>query len=176
MKVDFDDFGYDHDCRDKLEKLKEINPNFKVTLFTVPGKTTLDMLAWSSNHKSWVELAVHGWMHESNYECEKWSESECEAILNIGQHYGFVKVFKAPGWQISEGCYQACLKWDFIVADQPYNKERRPEGLKVYEVGEGSYHGHTWDCNCGNGIYEDWDNIVRQINGKKDFKFISEVV
>ena len=170
---DFDDFSVEHDCRDKLEKLKEINPNFKVTLFTVPGKTTIDMLLWASG-KDWVELAIHGWMHESNFECEKWSENECKIILDIALMHRFVKVFKAPGWQISDGCYQACLKDGIIVADQSYNRERRPKGLKVYEVGDDSYHGHTWDCNCGNGINEDWDNIVKFVNGKENFNFISE--
>jgi hypothetical protein len=114
-------------------------------------------------------------MHADNYECSKWSESECEIILKIALMHRFVKVFKAPGWQISDGCYEACLKNDIIVADQPYNEKRRPKGLKVYEVGDNSYHGHTWDCGCNNGIYEDWENIVLFINGEKEFKFISEL-
>ena len=52
---DLDDWSVIHDCRDKLEELKKINPNFKVTLFTVPGKTTIEMLLWASS-KNWVEL------------------------------------------------------------------------------------------------------------------------
>jgi hypothetical protein len=174
MIFDLDDLGYDHDCRDKLEELKKINPAFKVTLFTVPGKTTIEMLLWASS-RDWVELGIHGWMHGDNYECAKWSESECDVILKIALMHRFVKVFKAPGWQISDGCYQACLKNDIIVADQPYNKDRRPKGLKVYEVGDDSYHGHVWDCGCFNGIYEDWENIVSKVKEAKEFNFITEV-
>jgi hypothetical protein len=172
--VDSDDWSYLHDCRKQLEELKKINPAFKITLFTVPGKTTLEMLAWASN-KDWIELAVHGWMHESNYECEHWSQEECDFILDIGQHYGFVKVFKAPGWQISDGCYQACLVRGFVVADQPYNEGRRLMGQKVYEVGDNSLHTHTWSCNCNNGIEEIWEEIVNKIKDETEFKFISEV-
>jgi hypothetical protein len=173
LVCDFDDWSYDHDCREKLEELKRINPSFKVTLFTVPGKTTIEMLLWASS-RDWVELAIHGWEHESNYECGKWSEDECKIIIDIALMHRFVKLFKAPGWQISDGCYQACLKNDIIVADQPYNQVRRPKGLKVYEVGSSSYHGHTWDCGCGNGIYEDWDNIVKKVKNETEFKFITE--
>lgn len=170
---DMDDWQVDHDCREKLEELKKINPAFKVTLFAVPGKTTLEMLEWAK--KDWVELGVHGWMHESNYECMDWTDEFCRWVLDTCRHHRFAPVFKAPGWQINENCYHVCLLYKFIVADQPYNVERRPDELKVYEVGDDSLHTHTWDCGCGNGIYEDWENIVEKVKSETEFKFITEL-
>ena len=173
---DFDDWSIEHDCREQLKSLKKINKNFKVTLFTVPGKTTLEMLKWAKDNENWVRLGVHGWLHNDNYECLEWTMDQCMKVLQFCHKHGFDSVFKAPGWQISDGCYEACRRFGMIVADQPYNTERRPNGLFVYEVGDNSYHGHTWDCGCGNGIYEDWDNIYNKVIEYKEFKFISEAI
>ena len=177
MIFDFDDWQQEHDCRRELERLKEINPKFVVTLFAVPSKITLDMSVWYENHNEWVELAVHGWTHEPNTECENWTYEQCkEVITKSFIKHDFVKGFKAPGWQISDGCYKALLEEGFWVADQHYNDDRRPKKLPVYFVGENSYHGHTWDCGCNNGIYEDWENIVKKVKEADNFKFISEII
>jgi len=175
MIFDFDDWSQAHDCRMELEKLKEINPKFKVTLFTIPAKTTIEMLEWANWNNYWVELAQHGWKHNSNYECKDWDFETAMYYLSRGVLLN-PKGFKAPGWQISDDLYHACREFGYYVADQPYNKDRRPEGVRIYEVGKDAYHGHTWDCNCGNGIHEDWDNIVKKVKEAKEFKFISEVV
>ncbi len=174
--VDFDDFSEEHCPQEELERLKKENPAFKVTLFAIPSRTTLLMLSWAKKNKDWVELAVHGWTHFSNYECANFTYEQCQEVLNRVRGSGFVKGFKAPGWQISDGCYQALKDYGYWVADQHYNDNRRPKDLRVYYVGENSYHGHTWDCGCQNGIYEDWENILEKVKKAKEFKFISEVV
>ena len=173
---DLDDWGFDHDCRLELEKLKEINPKFKVTLFTIPSKTTIEMLKWADDNSYWVEIVQHGWDHHSNYECETWTYVETLKYLAECAPYFRVKGFKAPGWQISDDCLQALRDMGYWVADQEYNDSRRPLDLKTYKVGPNSYHGHTWDCGCDNGINEDWDNIVSRVKNETDFKFVSEVV
>ena len=177
MIFDFDDWSEKYDCRRELERLREVNPNFKVTLFTIPAEFTADMSIWAESNNDWVELAVHGWTHEPNTECQDWTYDQCMNCLKKALHLGgFVKGFKAPGWQISDGCYKALLELGFWVADQHYNDERRPKDLPVYHVEENSYHGHTWDCGCDNGIYENWNNIVKKVKEAKNFKFISEVI
>lgn len=188
--VDFDDWSYEHDCREELEKLKAINPKFKCTLFTIPAKTTVDMLLWASKNDYWVEIAQHGWDHHDNYECEKWTYEECLGRLHDGILLG-AKGFKAPGWQISTDCYYALKDYGYWVSDQSYNDDRRPEDIPTYllkadgtfrikvgllEAYVDSYHGHTWDCNCDNGIYEDWNNISQLIKEHDEFKFISEAL
>jgi hypothetical protein len=188
--VDYDDFGYEHDCRMELEKLKEINPKFKVTLFTIPALTTIEMLRWASDNDYWVEIAQHGWNHHSNYECANWTYDECCKALHDGILLG-AKGFKAPGWQISDDCYLALRDYGYWVSDQSYNDGRRPPELPAYclmadgtfrfrkgqvDVPVEAYHGHTWSCNCGNGIDEDWNNISQLVKEHSDFKFISEIV
>jgi hypothetical protein len=175
---DFDDWGYDHDCRMELEKLKEINPSFKVTLFTVPEKTTIEMLDWADENDYWVEIVQHGWDHHSNFECSQWSFEETALSLHKSAPYFKVKGFKAPGWQISDEALLALGEYDYWVADQPYNKDRRPLGIRVFETDpdKGDYHGHTWDCGCSNGINEDWDNIVGKVRMTDRFEFVSERV
>lgn len=183
---DADDFGANHeisavcqshDCRDVLLKFREVNPAFKATLFTIPGEMTPELYNWTSANSEWIELAWHGLYHGSNYECEKMSYEEFDENIKRFSPFalGFVKGFKAPGWQISDGIYKWLLDHGWWVADQAYNDERRPKGLKVYKIGDNSMHHHTWNC-VGNGVYEQFDEIVERVKDEKEFKFVSEVI
>lgn len=200
MIVDFDDFGANHvisdqcqshDCRDKLLELKKINPKFKVTLFAIPCEMTDELASWASANRLWVELAFHGFRHDSNYECEKMNYAEFDGWMKYFNGYGedglprfrlaitddniFVRGFKAPGWQISDDIYVWLRNNGWWVADQEYNDARRPKDLPVYKIGEDSWHGHTWDC-VGNGIYETFPELSKKVAEAKEFKFVSEVV
>ncbi len=189
---DSDDFGANHvisdmcqshDCRDQLDKFHIANPNFKATLFAIPFEMTQELLDWCEANRSWVELAVHGWYHSSNYECEKMTYDEMDRLNSMfeasNMHHYFVKGFKAPGWQISDACYEWLHDHGFWVADQEYNSDRRPKELPVYIIGENpeitSIHTHTWNC-VGNGVYELEQQVLDQIKDETDFKFVSEVV
>ena len=196
MTIDLDDFGCNHvisnmcqshDCRDKLDQLHYANPNFKVTLFAIPGEMTYELLEWCKANRGWVELAVHGITHSSNYEC---SEMEYEDIDRIMAFFKpmlddyFVKGFKAPGWQISDAWYLWLKDNGYWVADQSYNNNRRLM-IPAYVNNNGNFsangnpveawHGHTWDC-VGNGIYESYQEVERLVKNATDFKFISEVL
>lgn len=186
LVFDSDDFGathvisdmcQSHDCRDMLNIFKAANPNFKATLFAIPGEMTLELSNWALQTE-WVELAVHGFYHYSNYECENWTYKDMDDYAKWCHDLwgaSFVEGFKAPGWQISDGIYEWLKEHHWWVADQEYNDHRRPEGLKVYKVGDSSIHTHTWDC-VGNGVYELEEQILERIKGVEDFRFISEVV
>lgn len=208
MIIEFDDFGtghiisdqcQSHDCRDVLVKLKEANPKFKVTLFAIPDQMTIELLSWSIANASWVQLAVHGFGHGSNYECEKLTYEEFDALMKaplrkmIIDAY-FVGGFRAPGWQISDGAYKWLLDNGWWVADQNYNTDRRPKELDAYVNNSNIFyvvdkdhpndmahwnpldvhHGHVWNC-CGNGIYEQFDYLMDLIKKTDDFKFVSEL-
>jgi hypothetical protein len=172
------DMCQSHDCRDMLMLFKEANPNFKATLFAIPGEMTSELVRWAVDNSEWVELAYHGAYHTSNYECEKMHYEDFDMYMkrfNDLWGHAFVNGFKAPGWQISDGVFRWLQDHGYWVADQPYNDERRPEGLPVYKVGDDSLHTHTWDC-VGNGVYELKDQILERIKGETDFRFVSEVV
>lgn len=184
MIFDSDDFGCDHvisdqcqshDCRDVLLQFKEANPAFKATLFAIPGEMTQELLNWSSDNKSWIELAYHGFYHSSNYECEKiaYDDFGFNDFSHVWKY--FAKGFKAPGWQISDDAFRWLKDHDFWVADQDYNDERRPKDLPVYKIGSESIHTHTWNC-VGNGVYELYDELMSKIKAETEFKFVSEVV
>lgn len=200
---DSDDFGANHvisdmcqshDCRDILDKLHYANNNFKATLFTIPREMTMELAEWCRANSSWIQLAVHGFGHSSNYECEKMTYEEFDANMKSLQPMldtYFVKGFKAPGWQISDAAFEWLHDNGWWVADQGYNDNRRPKGLPAYVnynntfhrigpdgVDRGSVNGihtHTWNC-VGNGVYELYDQLVEQIKGETEFKFVSEVL
>lgn len=189
------DMCQSHDCRDKLDEFHYVNPNFKATLFAIPAEMTYELAEWCKANSSWIELAVHGIFHNSNYECEKMTYEEFDNALQplemMLSNY-FVKGFKAPGWQISDGIYQWLLDHDWWVADQSYNNVRRAKiakSLPAYVNNNGNFvawngdqdtevsgfHFHTWDC-VGNGVYELSDQIKQDIKDETEFKFISEVL
>jgi len=187
---DADDFGANHvisdmcqshDCRDQLDKFHIANPNFKATLFAIPFEMTQEMMWWCYNNRSWVELAVHGFFHSSNYECEKIPYEDfasnmdiMNTLINNPLNF-FTKGFKAPGWQISDDCYKWLKDNGWWVADQAYNNDRRPKDLPVYIIGDNSMHHHTWNC-VGNGVYEQEEYILDRIKDETEFRFVSEMV
>lgn len=196
LVIDMDDFGCNHviseqcqshDCRDKLDQFHYANLNFKATLFAIPMEMTLELLEWCKANEGWVQLAVHGISHSSNYECEKMSYEEFDGYMTnlkpMLDDY-FVKGFKAPGWQISDDIYKWLVDHGWWVADQSYNNNRRPEGLPAYVNNSGLFsvnsvivggkHYHTWDC-VGNGVYELSDQILSDIKDVPEFKFIGEL-
>lgn len=203
LVVDMDDFGCtrklsdmceSHDCRDKLDEFHYVNPNFKATLFAIPAEMTYELAEWCKANSEWVELAVHGISHSSNYECEKMTYEEFNTAIEPFRYMlreYFVKGFKAPGWQISDGIYEWLVEHGWWVADQDYNTGRRPEKLSAYINRNGIFfsadgsdsdwteqngkHYHTWDC-VGNGVYELSDQIKQDIKDETEFKFISEIL
>ena len=139
-----------HDCRDKLDEFHYANPNFKATLFAIPGEMTYELCEWCYANKSWIELAVHGIFHSDNYECNELTKEEFESRMNdmspMLDTY-FVKGFKAPGWQISDGIYEWLVENGWWVADQSYNNNRRPLELPAYMNKNGKFQ--SW-----------WPNLI----------------
>ena len=205
MICDWDDFGCDkvisdqcqsHDCRREIDKLHYANQNFKASLFAIPGEMTYELCEWCKANSSWIQLAVHGFLHSSNFECDKMTYEEFDQKMNTLQPMidtYFTKGFKAPGWQISDDIYKWLLDHHWWVADQSYNNVRRAKIAKsmpayVYNQGtfvawngnqdtdlSGGWHGHTWNC-VGNGIEETYSQVEELVKAANNFKFISEVI
>ncbi len=178
MIFDLDDLCTDADsgaALGLLYQLKAMRPDFKATLFAIPGRCLpilFDTMA------DWLELAVHGWMHPDPHECQDWSR---ERMLRLMDEFvvkdWFVQGFKAPGWQISDGCYEALLERDWWVADQPYNDARRPLGLRCHLLGSPDHwHGHVNGVGVDNGIRDTWGEVQELVREAESFEFMSEVV
>lgn len=135
---DLDDFCEDTrslaDLR-RLDELRAVIPTFKATLFTIGGRCTKGFIADIKASRPWLDLVPHGWTHHTNRECEQWTADVCKQALAASRILGLTtRGFKAPGWQISDGCYQALLEEGYWVADQNYNDGRRPYGMPVYRL------------------------------------------
>lgn len=177
--LDLDDAYPGNDRMDLLADLKRQVPGLKVTLFSIPGRCSR---RWVAEMPPWVELVAHGWLHETNRECEKWTEKHCRLALDGAESLRIeAKGFKAPGWQISDGCYAALAERGYWVMDQPYNNHRRPPGLRAYLLGDPpadvrQIHGHVGHLNGHNG--NELEYLVPEILACRDmeWKFVSEVV
>jgi hypothetical protein len=174
MVVDFDDFAADNHRYDLLHALKEINPLFRCTLFAVPGCGSPEF--WEAV-PDWCELAVHGWMHPDPYECSTWTYERMEQAI-LSKPPQFVEGFKAPGWQISDACYEALEDHGWWVADQHLEDARRPPMLRTYfyeDDPENRFHGHIQDWGS-NGIQESWEELSARVAAATFFQFASEAL
>ena len=171
MIFDWDDFSETNHRLDLLHQLRELNPAFRCTVFAIPG---CGSPAFWESVPDWIELAVHGWQHPDAYECAQWDRARMDQLLDEPILEHFVRGFKAPGWQISDGCYEALLERGWWVADQPYNDSRRPKGLLTHLVGgPGHWHGHIQN-DCGNGLQETWAQVTNLVRDADSFRLISE--
>lgn len=177
MIFDTDDLHETNHRLDLLQQLKAANPQFRLTAFTVPGLVSPSFL---EGLPDWIEVAAHGWLH-GGHDCNdplEAAEWTCDQTLQVidGLHPRFVRVWKSPGWQISDGTYEALLLRGWAVADQHYNDHRRPPGLPVHCEGDGD-HVHTHVQNvCGNGLEETFPYLLDRVSRAESFEFISEVV
>ena len=171
MIFDTDDLYEGHDRLDLLLRLKDANPAFRMTAFAIPALGDDD---YYNSLPEWIEVAMHGWAHPHPREAEDWSYEQAVDVL-LGKPNRFVKVWKSPGWQISDGTYQACDVLGWVVADQSYNDHRRPVGLRYHCEGEFDHvHTHVQDWGS-NGLNEQWDYLLERVANATSFELISEV-
>jgi len=178
---DLDDFCDEHNILPKLMELKKEIPKLKVNLFTIPQKTSQELLH-EVGKNDWLSLIPHGFKHNDNYECAGMSYRKAtEKLKKIT--FPYVKGFKAPGWQISKEVMRALKEWDWWVAVQfaDGRLNGHPDGphqpkviadLKYYslnELPEGfmAVHGHCWNT-CNNGL----DVLIPKLLEYKDREFL----
>lgn len=200
--VDLDDFCDDERSLESLillNKLKEELPTFKATLFTIPARSPIGFISVMKDTRPWLDLVCHGWQHATNRECQTWDMDKCLHSLESAHDIGLTtKGFKAPGWQISDGCYAALEVLGYWVADQEYNNYRRPRELPAYVIegdtpfrianGAKSFamafasaraiHGHIGHLggHNPNALELIYDQILEAGRKDPDFRFIDEVM
>jgi hypothetical protein len=175
---DIDDLCDDFDPIDELIELKERFPKLKVTAFAIPSRCDEDLV---KDYRAipWIELAVHGY-HHSSMECATWSKEEAASKLEELENLGWAKVFKAPGWQMSPGLYEALAERRWTLAEHAAYSAPVCETLELRRycynlprVGVESIHGHTWDTSR-NGP-KDWEDMFFHVPVDVEFAFVSEV-
>lgn len=177
--IDADDFHANNHRMDLLTEIKRTHPNFKITLFAVPALCDgFDLL----NHvPDWISLVPHGWEHPTPRECERWGLTKSLHYLSTVQILFpmFERGFKAPGWQISDGMYEALHYMRYWLADQSYNNHRAPVGLRRYLLDDNDprfikQHYHIQNV-CGNGLEERFEDLMA-IPHDAEFEFIRDIV
>lgn len=174
--VDFDDFCSVNSRLKILESIKKEVPSFKVNLFTIPGLCSEEFLFLVKN-VDWIDMIPHGWLHPTPRECENWTYEEGKEYMHKIAPLNLTKGFKAPGWQISDGMYQALLEEGYWVADQAYNNDRRPKELKAYILDSGNkIHGHIGHMGGHNtNEIEYLKETILALKGK-EFAFIKDIL
>ncbi len=178
--VDADDFCEANHDLGLIASLKSALPRFKMTLFAIPALCSAKFLEMVNRDYPYLELVPHGWSHPHPRECQHWDAETMNRYLDRVETLGWERGWKAPGWQISDESYLVLSERGYWLADQPYNRSRRPPGLRVYEVDSpNKIHAHIGHWNGGHNanalelIYED---VLRAGLEDPDFRFISEVM
>jgi len=153
MKIilDIDDLSPSMPNVDLILKLKEHYPKLKITAFTIPADTrtfndsrdkedfskVYDQWAAILKENPWIEIAPHGFFHNAGEMlCDE--EKAKQIILageNLFKHYEipFVKIFKAPKWQMSPAAYTVLRDMGYMVAIDRNNPIVPITGLKTYK-------------------------------------------
>jgi len=183
---DFCDHGFDGKGSrwELIEELKSLFPALKITLFTIPALSTRGFLEDAVKH-DWVELAVHGWLHEPNWECLLWDAGITNSRLDEAERWAvFQRAFKAPGWQISEVVLRVLAARGYWTASLSGTKSLiRQLGLKAYfaDTHPWAIHGHIQDIDHPDPSFR---NGLRQLMYERGLPFghetrfhlVSEVV
>lgn len=149
--IDFDDY-----CDNTVYALKyvdEIRDKYvgcKITLFTIPQRTSDKSIALAKERGSDVQLAPHGWRHTRG-ECLSWNANEAQEKIEMAAARGIdAPVFRAPGWLLDEDVYEACIALGYTVASHNMyripNTEAREYIYNRKSQGRVSLHGHLTDC------------------------------
>jgi len=173
-----DDFFETNNNLGLLEAIKEQSPGMKVTLFTEPAHCSYEWLKDLKEKYDWMEFAVHGWEHDVKdgpVECLHWTYDDTIKHLKMVEEKFpgiFVKIFKAPGWQINDEVYRALKDLDYGVMNQYI--ENPPEG-KFYTTN------HPWEVNghIQNTPYNGLEELFHTKNvflPESKYYFVSEVL
>ena len=167
--IDLDDFYEQHHSLDLLTEIKEEIPQFRVTLFTIPARCSMEFVRFVQTF-DWIDMVPHGWLHRDTRECETWSYRRALEFLDVMEAFRLTKGFKAPGWQISDGTYLALLERGYWVADQTYNNHRRPTRLRVYLLDSSNkIHGHI--RHSGVSHRNEIDLLLPAIRKRRNMEF-----
>lgn len=165
--VEFDDLcdsvmtQDDKHMMDFLGEWKDKVPPLKVTLFTIPRRTSAVTIGRLKHLGDWISLAPHGWEHTRG-ECLTWTKGECVDKIMAAKEMGIdAPVFRAPGWLLDGEVYDACLELGYTVASHEiYRIPGTQVKEYVYNLHFGAsparvkrIHGHLTPVS-GNWIYD----------------------
>jgi hypothetical protein len=147
--------------------LKNEFPNFKVNLFTIPSKCSVEFLEYIEELK-WIQICVHGLKHINNEDVPE------KSLVDLPM-FGYSKIYRAPFWQLSDEMYERLKKLDYKIMIHPddsregikynWNIKDSPPPLDILYG-----HGHIQDV-CDNGLVESFENIMK-LPKDTEFRFL----
>ncbi len=179
---DVDDLCDQYDCLPELDRLKEKYPDFKCTLFTIPDKTSKDLLK-QCQQRPWIELAWHGVKHEPNEELKSIDGPHLFRALHVyksseaGSFYA--DGFRPPGWYIQPHHIEALNNLGMWVAIHKRDEKRLGplcrHGYYICNDDRNYWHGHS-HSTCGNGIQDRLEELLKKWPVDQKFGFVSDAV
>lgn len=181
---------------------KATYPKFKISLFTIPERTNKEMLELLKRHEDWIELCVHGFNHESNFENYSWDYDRTMRLMErVESEKIYKKIYKSPGWVITpdyngypaspgspilkdkQAVYKALTDRGYWIIDRHYNVPARPENAKIICIDDQPLfvHSHSWNMETGDKNGRNGYQQVQEEHGvpwdqNTTFKFISEAI
>jgi len=142
--LDLDDFDDDNRCDEELIALNEYFDNFKINMFAIPMKTSIETLDKYTKEAGCV-FYPHGFKH-TYLEMDSMNYRVTGGYLDVVDRRGsywspvvpgsttlYGKVFKAPYWRYSSESYEALNDRDYVVAVSREQVNPPPEYVKTYE-------------------------------------------
>lgn len=175
---DVDDFCDQYNCLPELLELKSVYSRFCCTLFTIPLRTSAELLTEVKKYP-WIELAVHGFTHEPNAELATWTRKEVLEGLRKIDDRTYVKGFKPPAWFLTLSTIQACNDAGLWLAIHKRDRHQYgpmcQHGYYVCEDRLPAWHGHAHQV-CNNWIREHLYFLKQAWPKDKAFAKVSEAV
>ncbi len=148
---DMDDISLDNPDANGLNYafyLKGKFPKFKITLFCIPGRATIEWLELLDKNSEWISVCMHGWNHDE----------EEEITQEMLDEWPFDPYYKGPNWKVNKKEKELLLLSDWQLVTKQWTL-RTP----------GVVHGHCW-------IKSDWERLEKKITAETEFKFIYELI
>jgi SAM-dependent methyltransferase len=171
-----DDFcDNDWQIMDYLFVLKEKYPGFKVTLFTISSRISIDHLS-TAKKMGWIELPVHGFNHSPK-------EMLTLSKINIAKGFSeidfsmFARGFRAPYWLMTEQCIECCNEFKMWVAI--HHTKNNPAWKNLCEYGYyypidrddfECWYAHTYN------VKDELPNLLEKWPSDQQFVFVSEAL
>lgn len=118
--------------RDQIEKylvpLKEANPDFALTAYTVPNR--MGEVHQLAEEFPWITFAIHGFEH-SQFECASWTEQRALTLIRRALELGYAPLFKAPNWILDSEVEKALVELHVMLHHHEIQKPRT-SGLLCY--------------------------------------------
>ena len=184
-----DDFCEKNMTEDKWKVLNALHkkyPGLKITMLTVPMKSSEGWLKYVKKHCPFIEMALHGTDHEQGD--DYYNKSAVHTAISFYNPDIYVKGFKAPNWHMNKEAYDEFRKEGFwVCTNGKHDFALRSDDLNYkYSDGEMKLKDMLYECDkykrlhghitpSYNGILEVSQEWFYMFTENQEFKFISEI-